>query len=96
MGTQKRYHAPHVENPKYMYPKEPIIPETAVLVISGIQIVREKSKPDDWSMPFLSHGRCRTCGVWLRYSNNIKCVCCGSKLARKPREWAKRSKYNGR
>jgi len=55
--------------------------------------VREKTKPDNWDMPFLSHGRCRTCQVWLKYPDDFRCSCCGSKLARRPREWAKRIKY---
>jgi len=50
-------------------------------------------QPDNWKLPFLSHGRCRTCQAWQRFTDGNRCRCCGSMLSRRPREWGKRTKY---
>ena len=49
--------------------------------------------PDNWKIPFLSHGRCRTCQAWQRLDRKNSCMCCGSRLALKPRENGKKRKY---
>ena len=50
-------------------------------------------KPDNWKIPFLSHGRCRTCQAWQRYDGRNRCLCCGSKLALRPRVQKNKDKF---
>ena len=50
-------------------------------------------KPDNWRMPFLSHGRCRTCQAWQRRTIGIRCICCGSIISCRPKESKKTEKY---
>ena len=49
--------------------------------------------PDNWKMPFLSHGRCRTCQAWQRCDERNRCLCCGSRLALRPRTNSKKKRY---
>jgi len=49
--------------------------------------------PANYKLPFLSHGRCRTCQAWQNKNKGIRCICCGSLMSFKPREWSKRKKY---
>ena len=56
-------------------------------------VCAEKEKPDDWHIPFLSHGRCRTCQAWQRLSFSNRCKCCNSLIALKPRLNHKRKRY---
>ena len=51
--------------------------------------------PTNWNMPFLSHGRCRTCQAWQNKDIGLKCICCGSKISIKPRLNKNKRKYNG-
>ena len=49
-------------------------------------------QPASWKMPFLTHGRCRTCQAWQKLSKP-SCICCHSLLALKPRLNKNRKRY---
>jgi len=54
----------------------------------------KSSKPQ--KMPFLTHKRCRVCGIWLPKENAYKvfrCPCCHGRLAGRPRLNSNRRKY---
>ena len=51
-------------------------------------------KPDNWKIPFLSHGRSSTCQAWQRLDGINRCTCCGSKLAIRPRVQKNKDKFN--
>ena len=59
---------------------------------------KEWKKPPTGGIPFLTHGYCRVCVLWVKRTNTVngnRCPCYHNKITMKPRTNRAKKKYIG-